>query len=210
MKCLMSALVLLLSLSSPVFGGYIIPNGTVTNAKLANNAVTGAKIASSTITGTQIATGTLTQALLASRATGTSVAAGGVARSGSSGAGSGSWLSTSVGSGLTAITGLSVTIVTTGRPVMVMAASDTTGSYGEFITASSNGLYLSWNRDSGTYFGAVEIFPPGTGTPGMPASAVNAIDFPPAGTHTYALYGAMDSGGTLHPVSNVSIIAFEL
>lgn len=202
---------------------YIIPDGAVSTAKIAALAVTTAKIANSAVTATQIASGAvgttqlgaasvataniqskaITQALLALRATGTTVAAGGVAISGSS-----TTFSTASPSPVD-VTGLSVTITTTGRPVMLLLQSDGTNSNGgSSISVTGNEAFLAFVR--GSTILALNDFQPAPGPiVEVPPSCCQFVDVVAAGTYTYKAQGFVLSGGTLQ-ITDVALVAFEL
>ena len=145
------------------------------------------------------------------RATGTSVAAGGVAISTSSGT-SESGTDTS----FVDVSNVSVTIVTSGRPVMLILAS---------ASASGPG-YLAGYDNSGTYCktlfklvrGSTSICETQLGATATGATAVVAsvpgfsfVDTPSAGTYTYKLQAAADAGaGAVWQVYKMKLIAFEL
>lgn len=144
----------------------------------------------------------ITQGKLALRATGTTVVAGGVAVSASSGA--------YANSGTVPGTVVTCTITTTGRPVFIGLMDDGTAS----------DSYLQQNSSGGTaglisiLRGATPISESQIGVANqnmfVPPGAVFAIDFPTAGTYTYNLTAVLNSpGGTVH-VNNCSLVVYEL
>lgn len=161
--------------------------------------LTAAGIANATITSTQIASQTIAQGNLAVRATGTSVAVGGVASSASSGS-----FSTASGSPVP-ITNLSVTIVTTGRPVMVMVGPYQGGSpsNGYFGGTGVLGLYrnstIFTSYDYGPTSGSVFISFPST---------VMTVDFVAAGTYTYT--ASLNASLNTTYCNDCILIAYEL
>jgi hypothetical protein len=121
------------------------------------------------------------------RATGTTVAAGGVALSASCGPFSTGNLT------LTDVTNLSVTITTSGRPVRITCIDDGSGNVANISSGSQAGFF-SIIRDS-TQLTNLEINTvPGSLGNNMPPSSINHIDFVAAGTYTYKLQAAAHSG----------------
>lgn len=121
------------------------------------------------------------------------------------------------------VTNLSVTITTTGRPVMLMLIGDGTSNVADVGAAESIGpggstfvAKFKILRDS-TIVSVNEIFVGMTGHPSgsftaqinVPPGSINTIDFPAAGTYTYKLQ-ALISGGDSVYVENSKLVAFEL
>ena len=139
----------------------------------------------SQITGTAVANQTITQGLLAPRPTGTTVAAGGLAISTSSGA-------YVLSSGLAVV--LTVVITTTGRPVMIGLMPDTSGSASFIGVQSPSGVaegQFFIQRD-GTDVGGNDVYTRGAPVAGLstlsiPPSSIYVIDPVAAGTYTYTL-----------------------
>lgn len=146
------------------------------------------------------------QNMLALRSTGSTVGAGGVAISGSSG----SFSTTSTS--LTAVTNLSVTITTTGRPVMVFLTSDGSGNTSNYACllgnfSSSSGIGVQIKRGSTQiYFSDPQSFS-GFMT-GVPCSSIMVIDPVSAGTYTYSVAAASLSGTAIF--YNSVLVAYEL
>lgn len=178
----------------------------LTTANLASNA---------NIAGTQIASQTIAQGNLALRATGTTVGAGGVAISAASG--SFSTASTSY----VPVSQLSVTITTTGRPVMILLqhangepaaiVGGTNNASAIFMEADFNINRDSSSSGSANYSSSVTFSPNSAGVYGVsvPPSSVSAVDIVTAGTHTYILQ-ARSIAGTTAFVENCSLVAYEL
>jgi hypothetical protein len=147
----------------------------------------------------------IAQAQLAARATGTSVGAGGVAISASSG----SFNTTS--SPFVAVTNLSVTIVTTGRPVMLMLQSgSTSGGLVMDPTAGGGQLGFRYVRDASTVFQTFigVIFSSGSAN-GVNVTNPVFLDVVTAGTHTYTVQVSTSGNGTIL-CSNQFLIAYEI
>lgn len=153
----------------------------------------------------------ITQAKLAPRATGTTVAAGGVAVSASSG----SFLTTS--NTPVAVTNLSVTITTLGRPVSIaLASSGAINSYvgaDSTVTETATGIYY-------VYRDGVEIYryevnssastAAGTTRIRVPSSSINVLDLVAAGTYLYEIFTARDSNTTSSSVFESKLIVYEI
>lgn len=159
--------------------------------------------------------GSITPLKIAARPTGTSVSMGGFAISASSG---GYTNATTTASN---ITNLSVTITTSGKPVMLMLISD--GSGGTFADPNSSigcskvgdncAGQINFKRGS-TIIGSSILGGNGTGAVNysvtIPASSVMIVDPVAAGTYTYTATGfALSSGATIL-VGNVKLLAYEL
>lgn len=182
----------------------------------ADNTVSTVKIVDAAVTTLKIADASITQAKLAARATGTSVTAGGVALSASSG----NFSTTSTT--LVAVTNLSVTITTTGRPVAISLVDDGTasGSYvGVKVLASStfNSAFFALKRGA-TQLTRIRISAegaPNTGTASahsfVPPSSISHLDMPSAGTYTYTLeINSADGTNTTAFVNAAKLLAYEL
>lgn len=124
-------------------------------------------------------------------------------------------------SAITAITNLSVSLTTHGRPVFVGLISDGPAANYSYVkcyeNTSTNGNCTTkgyFYRDSTIislqgHMGTTGIFTASTQWM-TTASAYWHIDFPTAGTYTYA-FKAATSGATVNgEVRNVKLIAFEL
>lgn len=145
----------------------------------------------------QIKSQGITQGLLATRSTGTSVSAGGVAISTSSGG-----FSTS-SSSLVDVTNLSVSITTTGRPVMVCLVAEGTSFSFIFVTATG---YIALIRDV-TQIAGMAI---GSSSSAVTIPPVGALTVDPvaAGTYTYKIQAKVSSGTIL--VTGCKLIAYEI
>jgi hypothetical protein len=199
------------------FGAYVVKNGSVTTVKLATGAVTNPKIATGAVTSTNlgaaavttasIGTAVVTQDKLATRSTGTSVAIGGVAISASCGIAN--YNSTTPVN----VSNLSVTLVTTGRPVFIGLISDgatgltgTTGGGGSLQTAASAATGDIIFLRNGTAFVSMESnF---VAFSGITSSSYYTIDPIGAGTYIYSVQ--IRTTGGLIGVYSSKLIAYEL
>lgn len=165
------------------------------------------------ITNAMLGTGIVAQGNLASRSIGTSVSAGGIAVSASSG----SFSTTSTTA--VSVTNLSVTIVTTGRPVMLMLIPDgtTTGTLGINSSGARNTCWVIYtisssggnSYTSGIYTGSNNVT---ANLINYQAPAiVNALDIVSAGTYTYSvsMYVAPNTSQTGY-CNNCKLVAYEI
>lgn len=186
--------------------GNINPNAGTVSATVANNiasqmSATGANAIGSVMSATganavgasMTSTGANAVANSRTRSTGTSVGLGGVAVSASSGS------TTLNGTNI-----LSITLVTSGRPVFVGLIDDGGGS-GSGLNYNSSGVTILFHRGSTTIVSA-GINTSASGV--MAVSLFNTIDFPSAGTNTYNIAGV--SGGGTCTLNNARLIAYEL
>lgn len=209
MKTIRDIFIGALLFSGVAFASYIIPDGSVSTAKLAANAVTAAKIAVATITATQIASHGITQGLLAPSPTSSAspVPAGGFGISPSSGAG----ISVSTTT-FSTFNNMTVTITGTGRPISVCAQPDgSTGAatlFGFISTGTANNTVAIFRGSTqiATYNIAAtssdQFF-----TPNFCAS-----DNPGAGIFTYTFQGKLSTVSNLNEISLsfMSLYAYEL
>lgn len=165
-----------------------------------------------------VMTSTGANAIAASRTrtVSTSVGIGGVAVSASSGTGY-----SNATNSFTDVTNLSVTIVTSGRPVMLMLVSaDTSGSSG-FISASGTdanvGGSILFNRDASTTLSTSEFIITGAAATSkglaVPPGAFQFVDTTAtAASHTYKIRAAslLVVASASMGFSNVKLIAYEL
>lgn len=149
------------------------------------------------------------QSALALRSTGTTVAAGGIAVSASSGA------FTTVSNAGTPITNFSLVITTLGRPVMITCQPDGTG------IPSYLGTQTPLDGTDATFIltrNTVEIarFRLDAGASGVPTTriqvppaAITYTDLVAAGTYTYAIIAGADSNGGTVSVNFVKMVVYE-
>lgn len=149
----------------------------------------------------------VTQVKLAARATGSSVAAGGFAKSSTI-------TFQTTATSFTAVTGASVTITTTGRPVFVgyMPDGSNAGWFG-FANSVSGSNCGNWEILRGVTVvsnytvcartaSAIDVVE-------YPASSLWYIDSPAAGTYTYTVKTQAFANGTNYNTS-VVLMAYEL
>jgi hypothetical protein len=174
----------------------------VTTGKINDLAVTTGKINDLGVTTGKIAANAVTRAKLES-----------VGQQISSSSGSFTRTNTSYGD----VTNLSVSITTTGRPVMLFPqpASDTSESYVGASDASGN----SPNADFKILRGATEIasfkvggLATGASPAGFkaPPGSIQYLDVPSAGTYTYKLQARGVNAGETAEVEGCKLVAFEL
>lgn len=147
------------------------------------------------------------------RASSTTVSAGGVAKSNSSGA-----FTVTPNAGYLDVTNLSVTITTGGSPVCVMLINDGSGSQGTLTWEITNGstqgvMALKILR------GVTDIYDSACNTVNntantnlilsLPPGMVNHVDVVGAGTYTYKLQALVPTGST-GSVNFVKLVAYEL
>lgn len=145
---------------------------------------------------TMTSTGANAVAATRTRATGSTVAAGGVASSAAL-----STFTTNLTG--TNVTGLAVTITTSGRPVWVGLVGTIGG--GSVASVSTNICSIGVTSNSG----ANTIFISKFAQARMPISAFNGIDFPSAGTITYQATLASDGVNNV-TITNTILVAYEL
>lgn len=143
------------------------------------------------------------------RATGTTVAAGGVAIS--------NGVTASVTSNsFTTFTGASVTITTTGRPVIVMVEGDGSGYPKITFTCGPSGtgndFSVQFARDSSFHFSVYNTPTLANSTTQSQPPYVYVVDVVGAGTHTYELQGASSLNASQNSVSvsDIKLVAYEL
>lgn len=110
------------------------------------------------------------------------------------------------------VTNLSVSITTTGRPVIIMFVTTTTsGAFNGTGSSNSGGAFFQILRGATVVYSTqLLINPVGSGFTEVtaPPGILNTIDFPPAGTYTYKLQAAKTdaSAGAV----NIIMVAYEL
>lgn len=149
------------------------------------------------------------------RATGASVAAGGVAISSSSGS-----FSYNTDASYVDVTNLSVTIVSSGRPIQIMVisagttASSSCGLFAESVVSAGHiSMFLRLKRDATTVVDTcLQQYIPAASGVGIivPGSAMQFIDTPAAGTYTYKMQVARGNSNSTARVNDCKLLAFEL
>lgn len=137
------------------------------------------------------------------RAVATSVAVGGVAISASCGTYN-TFSLTPV-----AVTNLSVTITTSGRPVFVGLISEASTN-GSWFISNSNSFIQLLNITSGQPVGAYLVGGSSTSTGSFFPTAINAIDVIGAGTYTYSVYAYIGAFTSVLGINYARLIAYEL
>jgi hypothetical protein len=163
-------------------------------------------VGANAIAATMTATGANAVANTRTRATSSTVGAGGVAYA----AGGGTTTSTTPG----AVSGLSVTITTTGRPVMVMITTvDNSSSFAQFAVVGTGTLQANLYILNGStvIYAANSQLVVGTGsrTLTIPPS-FSTIDLVPAGTYTYTVQIACGFSSSTAGLTGVTLVAYEL
>lgn len=184
--------------------GSMIGFGTITAANIASFAgIAGTQIGNQTITATNIANNTITR---------TQEAAVGQAISSSSG------IFSTNSTSLTTVTGVSVSLTTTGRPVIVALQSDSTGSAAE-LDVSSNGFNFATMNVAilrgGSVISNQQIKCAGSAFMNsvaieVPASSIHFLDVVAAGTYTYTLQISATQGGGPASIRNAVLVVYEL
>jgi len=142
----------------------------------------------------------ITQAKLADRTVGTTAAAGGVARSDSSGT------FTFTSTSYTDVTNLAVaSIVTTGRPIRAFLIPDG-GNPAEVGSSNGGTITMKLLRDGATNVGEI-LFHNTTETP--PCGGFQWLDDVPAGTYAYKIQ-VKGSAAVAHGVKNVRLVVYEM
>jgi len=172
-----------------------ILDANVTVAKLATDAVTTAKILDANVTTAKLADAAVTSAKVATSVYQVSSSCGGAF----------STTSTSY----VDVTNLSVTVTTTGRPVLLSLVADgTTGGGAITINGANVGCLLKILRDSTDV--SIQFFSnnESSHSRGFPASMIQHIDVPAAGTYTYKVQAKSD-GSAGFAVLNAKLVAWS-
>lgn len=198
-----SRLILLAFFASTVaVGSYVIPDLGVTTRKIAASAVTTAKINDLAVTTAKINDLAVTQAKRAALGQQLSSAIAGFTTSSTS---------------FVDVTGASVSITTTGRPVWVglqgsgvsSANAVACSTLSATIVACENAILRSGTTISDSNIGGNN--PAGTSYSfTIPPSSFWYIDVPSAGTYTYKLQTKVNTGTVTSGFSNIKLIAYEL
>ena len=146
---------------------------------------------------TDIVDQNITQSKLALKPTGTTVGAGGIAVSTSSGS-----FSTSSSSLSTVAT---ITITVTGRPVQVILNPQNSSSY-VGLSGSSPSAFINFYRDA-TLIANTMFDIQGSTTQRLSPASFSVIDIVAAGTYTYTLQVAANSGTV--SINNCNLMVYE-
>lgn len=172
-------------------------------------------VSADTIGAAMTSTGSNAISVARTRATGTTVAAGGVAISTSSGGFS------STSASMTDVTGLSVTITTSGRPVQIVLVPDNSASQSRIGAVSTgaarsiafNIQLVKSGTASDTFLSVVSMTADNTGATliiNVPASSLSLIDPVSIGTYTYKVQVQAISATTTVTVGFCKLVAYEL
>jgi len=190
-----------------------IATGAVTAAKIGTNAVTAVKILASNVTEAKIATGAVTVNKIGSNAVTTvKISNANVTRAKLESVGqqvSSSSSNYQMSSGtFTAVTNLSVTITTTGRPVMLMLISDASAGLSGIGNSGGSSYYGFWR--GGSQITNTEVDGAG-GILGIliPTGSANHLDVVGAGTYTYT-FKTRKSSASNSFCFYAKLVAYEL
>lgn len=112
------------------------------------------------------------------------------------------------GGGPSADSNLTLTITTTGNPVILSLVQDGSGNNAYIgLDANAAGQFLIYRNGSAITAQGINN-PSSTGVLTMPSGAVNYIDTPAAGTYTYQIYRINATGNLLY--GYVKLAAYEL
>lgn len=176
--------------------GNITAPYTVDNSTIDINGSNQIEVKANGITAAQIANQTITESQLQLRPTGTTAGIGGMALSVSSASFSGTGTLTGI---------LSVTLTTSGRPVMLQLVDDGSGNTSQVFSDVS--ALIRFNRDA-VQLTQMELAPSTAGESAFyPCSSIGAMDFPVAGTYVYTLNALVV--GTL-TLTAVKMLAYEI
>jgi len=189
--------------------------------QLADEAVTAAKIANTTITPAKVTAGFVDDSTIENTGSTLRVKAAGITRAKLAAVGqqtsSSSSTYNSSSSSFADVTNLSVSITTSGRPVMILFQSDNSGSPAFIGPIFNGGLSTTIGSAFKILRGATEISRvahSGPITSGernyTPPGALNTIDVVAAGTYTYKLQAASGNTQYVTWVNNVIMTVFEL
>lgn len=197
----------------------------VTEAKLGPSAVTTAKVADGAVTGVKLNSNVVDNSTLAISSNQLIVKDGGITSAKMAALGqqvsssSGSFSMSS--STFADVTNLTVSITTTGRPVVLHLIGDGAGSYSNILivnssTSGSNGLFnsgaIKFLRDA-SEVDCQSFGPEGVGLTApnliLPPGSFFTYDAPAAGTYTYKVQVAALNSDTLQ-VNNVRLFAYQL
>ena len=187
-----------------------LASNAVTTAKILDSNVTTAKIADLNVTTAKIAANAVTRAKLEAVGQQVSSANAGLSVSGTT---------------FTDLTNLTVTITTTGRPVMLMLINEVSSTFGNGASINvSNSVANATTAQADvailegstiiSQFTLRQTIPANSSGLGLsfdwPASGINHIRVVAAGTYTYKIQAATPAGTTGITFQNLKLVAFEL
>lgn len=118
-----------------------------------------------------------------------------------------------VTSSMADVTNATVTITTSGRPVMLkLISGHATAGFGgrlELNGGTNPNLNLQFVRD-GTYVDSTSVACNSSTSVVVPAQGFSSIDTPTAGTYVYKLQAQVTGSGSTAYVNNVKLVAYEL
>lgn len=216
---------LILLFCQNILAGPVIPNSSVTTGKLANSAVTEIKIADDAVTSAKIAAGTIVSSDISASAaipytslnltgaiTSSDLSSGAVTSAALGPANyqisSNSGAFTTTSNSLVDVTNLTITITTSGRPVVLLLTS------GSNISGTISGIrafgdsVMVFLRD-GAEIGATFRLPNQYLDTFQQGSAYTFLDAPGAGTYTYKVQVKSAGSNSLN-VYYMKFIAYEL
>jgi hypothetical protein len=164
-----------------------VKDGGITNAKLGGGAVQAGNIANGAVNTSDIAAGAVTRAKLEAVGQQVSSSSGTYTRSTAS---------------FAAVTNLSVSITTAGRPVMVTMQAEGGGAVSSIASSGGTGGFIQVKRDS-TDIGQYEV-----NTLNVPGF-IGILDTPTSGTYTYTINAKGDGTNNLS-ITNMVLVAYEL
>lgn len=168
-----------------------IADSNITTVKIADANVTTSKIADSNVTAAKIADGAITQAKRAALNFQSSAAV--------------IFSTSSAGSG--DVTGMTVSITTTGRPVFIGLIPTSSASI-TASTSSGNMVSVIITRDT-TDIAQFKLNMSVAGDLYIPAGAIHVFETPAAGTYSYKLRYSIQPSTTIS-ITNIKIVAYEL
>lgn len=167
-----------------------IPDDAITTAKIIDSNVTTAKIADLNVTTAKIANGAVTQAKRVALGQQISSSSGTFSHNGAT---------------ITAVTNLSVTITTTGRPVLLSLQAVGNGTQSYLFSDGNTNIYFFRGSTELTHS---NFFPADLSNTTIPASMIY-LDAVSAGTHTYTVRVSTGASDTIQ-VRQCILVAFEL
>ncbi|MCP3681252.1 MAG: hypothetical protein GY861_01050 [bacterium] len=167
-----------------------IATDAVETAKIKDDAVTTAKILDDNVTTAKILNANVTRPKLSALGQQVSSSSGNFQTSSTS---------------FVDVTNLSITITTTGRPVMLMCMSDADSNGGHVGSLSTGSAIVAFTRD-GSYIGYLLHYAPMW----TPSSSLQHVDIIGAGTYNYKVRLRTTNAACAALVKKTKLVAFEL